>query len=273
MKFKLFILLLPFLLSACEKNSDYSGLSQNDFLKKTRNDEYITAQYSYNQDNLIDEVNSTLFYRKFHYNSKGKLIKEEVAISPDSYSSTMPAGGFSHEFVDPEKTGISMYSVYEYNGEGNLIKQLNYVPSEGKDDLRSIQTFEYDKNNRISKVLMHDDNEVLTQFSTYIYDTKGNVIENNSYSYLFIPAGTGPKHLSRAEFEYDSYNNPYAVFYQSGRPGMNSNPNNIIKIRSYNILNTPGINDINETTIEYQYNHITRYPIRVINGEEFIYDK
>jgi hypothetical protein len=273
MKFKLFILLLPFLLSACEKNGDYSGLSQNDFLKKTRSDEYITAQYSYNQDNLIDEVNSIFFYRKFHYNSKGKLIKEEVAISPDSYSSTMPAGGFSHEFVDPQKTGISMYSVYEYNKEGNLIKQLNYVPTDGQDELRSIQTFDYDIDNRISKVLMHDGNEVLTQYSTYIYDSRGNVTEKNSYSYLFFPEGTGPIHLSRAEFEYDSFNNPYAVFYQSGRPGIHTNPNNIIKNRTYNLLKTPGIDEINESTIEYQYNHITRYPVRVINGEEFIYDR
>lgn len=273
MKFKLFILLLPLLFIACEKNGDYSGLSQNDFLKKTRNDEHITAQYSYNQDNLISEVNSTIFYRKFHYNSKGKLIKEEVAISPDSYSSTMPAGGFSHEFVDPEKTGISMYSVYEYSIDGKLIKQLNYVPSEGQDDLRSILTFEYDKNDRISKVLMHDDNEVLTQYSTYIYDSKGNVIEKNSYTYLFIPAGPGPKHLSRAEYEYDTYKNPYSVFYQSGWPGLHTNPNNIIKIRTYNLFSIPGIDDNNESTIEYRYNQITRYPVKVINGEEFIYDK
>jgi hypothetical protein len=38
---------------------------QNDFLKKIKNGEYIVAQYSYNQDNLINEVNSTSFYRKF----------------------------------------------------------------------------------------------------------------------------------------------------------------------------------------------------------------
>ncbi len=273
MKSKLFFLLFAILLTGCEKNNDYNGRTVNDYLKKTRNVEYITAEYSYNQDNLIDELNSTLFYRKFHYNNKGKLIKEEVAISPDSYSSTMPVGGFSHEFVDPEKTGISMYSVYEYNGEGNLIKKLNYFPAVRQDELRSIQTFEYDKDNRISKVLLHDSKEVLTQYSTYIYDNNGNVKEHNSYSYLFIPAGTGPTHLSRAEFEYDSYNNPYSVFYQTGWPGIHTNPNNIIKIRTYNLLNTPGIDDINETNIEYQYNHITRYPERVINGEEFIYDK
>lgn len=244
---------------------------QNDFLKKIKNGGYIVAKYTYNQKNLINEVNSTSFYRKFHYDNSNKLIKEEIAISPDSFSSSMPAG-MTHEFVDPDKTGISMYTLYEYNDNGNLSKQLNYVPSKGKDELRSIRTFEYDSNNRISKVLLHDGNEVITQFSTFLYDNNGNVIEENSYSYLFIPAGTGPIHLSKGTFEYDSYINPYSVFKQTGRPRINSNPNNIIKIKTYNLVNTPGIPDFTESEIEYEYNSETGYPIKVINGEEFIYE-
>jgi hypothetical protein len=246
--------------------------SQNNFLKKIKNGEYISAQYSYNQDNLIYEVNSTSFYRKFHYDNSNRLIKEEVAISPDSFSSSMPTG-MTHEFVDPDKTGICMYSIYEYNDNGNLSKQLNYVPSNGQDELRSIRTFEYDSNNRISKVLLHDGDEVLTQYSTFLYDNNGNVIEENSYSYLFIPAGTGPTHLSKTTFEYDSYINPYSVFKQTGRPGTTSNPNNIIKIKTYNLEHTPGIDDFYESEITYQYNDQTRYPVKVVNGEEFIYEE
>jgi hypothetical protein len=245
--------------------------SQNNYLKKIKQGEYITAQYTYNQDNLISEVNSTSFYRKFYYDNSNKLIKEEVAISPDSFSSSMPAG-MTHEFVDPDKTGISMYSIFEYNNNGNLSRQLNYIPSKGQDELRSICSFEYDSNNRISKVLLQDGNAVLTQFSTFIYDNNGNVIEKNSYSYLFIPAGTGPTHLSKGTFEYDSYVNPYSVFKHTGRPGIHSNPNNIIKTKSYNYVLTPGIDDIQESTTAYQYNYETGYPVKVINGEEFIYD-
>jgi hypothetical protein len=244
---------------------------QNDFLKKIKNGEYIVAQYSYNQDNLINEVNSTSFYRKFHYDNSNKLIKEEIAISPDSFSSSMPTS-MTREFVDPDKTGISMYIVFEYNDNGNLSRQLNFVPSNGQDELRSIRTFEYDSNNRISKVLLHNGSEVITQFSTFLYDNNGNVIEENSYSYLFIPAGTGPTHLSKGTFEYDSYINPYSVFKQTGRPGINSNPNNIIKIKTYNLVNTPGIPDFTESEIEYEYNSETGHPIKVINGEEFIYE-
>jgi hypothetical protein len=245
--------------------------SQNNYLKKIKQGEYITAQYTYNQDNLILEVNSTSFYRKFHYDNSNKLIKEEVAISPDSFSSSMPAG-MTHEFVDPDKTGISMYSIFEYNENGYLSRQLNYIPSNRQDELRSIRSFEYDSNNRISKVLLQDGNSVVTQFSTFNYDNIGNVIEENSYSYLFIPAGTGPTHLSKVTFEYDSYINPYSVFKHTGRPGINSNPNNIIKTKTYNFVLTPGIDDVYESTTAYQYNYETGYPVKVINGEEFIYD-
>ncbi len=240
-------------------------------MKKIKQGEYITAQFTYNHYNLILEVNSTSFYRKFYYDNSNKLIKEEVVISPDSFSSSMPAG-MTHEFVDPYKTGISMYSIFEYNENSYLSRQLNYIPSNGQDELRSICSFEYDSNNRISKVLLQDGNSVVTQFSTYIYDKYGNVLEENSYSYLFIPAGTGPTHLSKVTFEYDSYINPYSVFKHTGRPGINSNPNNIIKTRTYNYALTPGIVDIQESTTAYQYNYETRYPVKVINGEEFIYD-
>jgi hypothetical protein len=268
LRLSLFLGLLA-ILNSCTK--EVLIPTQNDYLKKIKNGEYIVAQYSYNQDNLILEVNSTSFYRKFHYDNSNKLIKEEVAISPDSFSSSMPAG-MTHEFVDPNKTGISMYSIFEYNDNGNLTRQLNYIPSKGQDELRSICSFEYDSNNRISKVLLQDGNAVVTQFSTFIYDNNGNVIEENSYSYVFKPAGIGPTHIHKGTFEYDSYINPYSVFKHSGRPGINSNPNNIIKTKTYNFVLNPGIVDVSESTTAYQYNFETGYPIKVINGEEFIYD-
>lgn len=119
---------------------------------------------------------------------------------------------------------------------------------------------------------MQDRNAVVTQFLTFNYDKNGNVIEENYYSYLFILAGTEPSLLYKGTFEYDSYVNPYSVFRQTGNPGINSNPNNIIKTTTYNFAITPGTVSISESTTEYQYNHKTGYPVKVINGEEFIYD-
>jgi len=261
-------MVLMFSLSSCTKDGYLP--SQNDFLKKVKQGDYIVEEINYNQDNLVSEVNSTLFYRKFYYNKDLKLIKEEVAISPDAASSSIIPGS-THEFVDPKKTGISMYHLYEYDNNGKLTSQLNYIPKDGEDEFRSKRTFEYNDNNLISKDLLYNGDNEVTQFRTYLYDSNGNVIEQNYYSYLFIPSGTGPKHLSKTTYQHDSFSNPYKIFEQSGYPGIYTNKNNIIKTKTVNYDPVPGLPAISESETSYEYNHITGYPIRVINGEEFIY--
>jgi hypothetical protein len=124
----------------------------------------------------------------------------------------------------------------------------------------------------ISKVFLHDSDSIVTQFYTYQYDSNGNVTEENYLTYLFIPEGTGPKLLSTTTFEYDSFLNPYSVFRQSSYPGIHSNRNNIIKTKTHTYEPSPGINEYSESKTEYEYNTLTGYPVRVINGEEFIYD-
>jgi hypothetical protein len=258
------------ILCGCTKDVYLPG--SNNFLKKVKNGGYIVKEISYNQDNLVSEVNSTSFYRRFHYDQNLSLIKEEVAISPDSYSS-LAISGTTHEFVDPDKTGISMYHLYEYDNNGRLIRQLNYIPQDGPDELRSKRTFEYNDNNLICKVLLYNSDNEVTQFSTYQYDSNGNVIEEDYYTWLFIPSGTGPKHLSKLTYEYDSFFNPYKVFEQSGNPGISRNRNNIIKTKTINYDPAPGIDAISESEISYEYNYGTGYPVRVIDGEEFIYEE
>lgn len=264
-----FLLLMTFLLFSCTK--DHFTPGENGYVKKIKNGGYMIAQYTYNQGNLISEVNSTLFYRKFYYNENNKLVKEEVAISPDIYSSSKPSGS-THEFVDHGKTGISMYSIYEYEKNGNLSRQLNYAPINGHYIFRSMRTFEYNENNMISKVLLHNSDSIVTQFYTYHYDSNGNVTKEDYLTYLFITEGTGPKLLISTTFEYDSYLNPYSVFRQSAYPGLYTNSNNIIQTITHNYEPSPGIDEYSETKREYQYNTLTGYPVKVINGEEFIYD-
>jgi len=259
---------LMLILCNCTKDGYFPN--SNGLLKKVKNDGYIVEEISYNNNNLVSEVNGTLFWRKFYYNDN-KLIKQEVAINPNSLSSTAPLSPIQ-DFVDPEKTGISMYNIYEYDDNGLLIRQLNYIPKDGEDKLRSINTFEYNDNYLISKELLHDGDNVVTQFRTYQYDPNGNVIEEDYYTYLFIPEGTGPKHLSKTTFEYDSYLNPYKIFEQSGSPGLYTNLNNIIKTKIINYDPIPGLDAVSISETSYEYNQKTKYPIRVINGEEFIYE-
>ncbi len=263
------LLIMIAIIYGCSKDDYIPG--SNGLLKKIKNGGYIVEEISYNQNNLVSEVNSTAFYRRFHYDQNLKLMKEEVAVSPDSYSSSV-IPGTNHEFVDPEKTGISMYCLYEYDKNGTLTRQSNYIPKDGEDEFRSERTFEYNNNYLISKELLYNSYNEVTQFWTYEYDSKGNVIEEDYYTYLFIPSGTGPKHLSRITYEYDSFFNPYKIFEQSGNPGIFTNRNNIIKTKTINYDPAPGIDAVSESETSYEYNFETGYPVKVINGEEFIYE-
>lgn len=255
-------------LSGCSKDvyqSDSNGL-----LQKIMHNGYVVEEISYNQNKLVNEVHSTSFYRKFHYNQSLKLIREEVAVSPDLFSSSVIPGS-THEFVNPDKTGISMYHLYEYDGSGRLSEQLNYIPKVGNDEFRSKRLFEYNDNNLISKILLYNSDNEVTQFRTYLYDSNNNVIEEDYYTYPNT-AGTGPEHLSKITFEYDSFHNPYKIFEQGGNPGINTNTNNIVKTKTIHYEPAPGVPAYSESTTSYEYNHDTGFPVRVINGEEFIYE-
>jgi hypothetical protein len=254
------LLIMIAIIYGCSKDDYIPG--SNGLLKKIKNAGYIVEEISYNQNNLVSEVNSTVFYRRFHYDQN---------LKPDSYSSSV-IPGTNHKFVDPEKTGISMYCLYEYDKKGTLTKQLNYIPKDGEDEYRSKRTFEYNDNNLISKELLFNSDNEVTQFRTYQYDSNGNVIEEDYYTYLFIPSGAGPKHLSRITYEYDSFFNPYKIFEQSGNPGIFTNRNNIIKTKTINYDPAPGIDAVSESETSYEYNFETGYPVKVINGEEFIYE-
>lgn len=262
-------LALLLLTISCTREDYYPADNWN--LKKVKQEGHIVEEITYNRSNLVSEVNGIHFWKKFHYNELNQLTKEEVSMNPNSLSSSRPVNP-TDVFVDPIKAGISMYSLFEYNIDGLLIEQKNYVPKDGQDELRSIVTYEHNDQDLISRVLMHNNDAEVTQFRTYKYDSKGNVTEEDYYTYNFNPEGTGPRHLNRTNFEYDTYYNPYKIFEQSGSPGIFSNLNNITKTTTIHFEPMNGIPPVYTSTISYEYDETTRYPVRVINGEEFIYE-
>lgn len=265
------VLIAAFMLTITGCSDDQGLADTGRLLKKIRYDGYIIEEISYDQNMLVDQVYSTSFYRRFHYNQDLKLIKEEVAVSPDLFSSSVIPGS-THEFVDPDKTGISMYHLYEYDGSGRLSVRLNYIPKVGNDELRSKSMFEYNDNNLISKILLYNSDNEVTQFRTYLYDSNNNVIEEDYYTYLFITSGAAPEQVAKITYEYDSFHNPFKIFEQGGNPGINTNTNNIIKTKTVHYESAPGIPAVSETTTSYEYNLETGFPVRVINGEEYIYE-
>lgn len=253
---------------SCTK--DEFTANSNIFLTGIKVNGDTIEKISYNKDNLVDEVNSTYVYRKFYYNDNLKLIREEGAVSAAGLlSSSIPVQ--SHEFIDPEKTGITYYYDFELNNKGYPIKTLNYFKINGVFELRSMRSFEYNENNQIMKAILHDRNGVVTQYYTYLYDKNGNVLEEKNYSYLLVAEGNAPKLTMTNTFKYDSYNNPFNVFSQTASPGINTNTNNIIKTISCNYIDTPASPKYSESGYVFEYNLRTGYPVRLKDGEEYIY--
>jgi hypothetical protein len=254
---------------SCKKNE--SNFSPNGLLKKVIVDGNTREEFIYNSDKMIEVVNSTMLYRKYIYDQENRLVKEELAMNPNAISSSVHLAS-TQEFVDPNKTGITMFLLFKYDPSGNLSRQLAYVPLDGRFEFRSMRKYEYD-NNKISKVLMHDSDSTLTQYVTYKYDSRGNVTEENGYSYLFLPSGAEPAHLYKATFGYDNYLNPFSIFSNTGSPGIYSNINNIIKMVSVSYQDVPGLDNQSQTDYLYEYDPELHYPVKSSDGSEFVYDK
>jgi hypothetical protein len=264
------LVIIIFTFQGCTKKEDIS--TPNNLLKKVVVNGYTTEEYTYNSQNMIAVVNSTMLYRKFHYDSSDRLVKEELALNPNSMSSSMSVASM-HDFVNPAKTGITMYLLYKYGPSGNVSRQLAYVTSNGKFEFRSMRTYEYNDNNKVLKILLQDSDSTITQSITYQYDNNGNVSEENGYSYIVPPISSEPTHLYKSNFEYDTYLNPYSIFSNTVSPGIYTNINNIIKITSISYLDAPGVSNPEQTVFNYEYDPDLRYPVRSSDGSEYIYDK
>lgn len=260
------LMIIPFV--GCTKDelpSDKNGL-----LKEVISDGSTIEKYTYNEYNLLSEAISTYFWMKYYYNKDNQLVREEIGVDPDIYSSSLPVKPHD-ELVDPTKVDISMFTIYNYDNNGRLIKTLHYIPGKSQVELRSSRTFEYNDKNLIYKEILHNGSDEVTQFRIYNYDNNGNVIEEDYYSYLFIQDQSSPKHLLKTTYEYDSYFNPYRIFKQIGRPGVYTNLNNILKTEVFNYDPSPGIDSISIFENSFEYNSSTGYPIKTDKGIEYIY--
>ncbi len=261
------LLIIP--LTGCTRYEQPSD--NNGFLKEVVSDDSPIERYTYNERNLVSEASSTYFWMKYYYNEVNQLVREEIGVDPDIYSSSLPLKPHN-ELADPTKVDISMFTVYNYDGHGRLTETLNYIPGKGQVELRSSRTFEYNDKDLIYKELLHNGSNEVTQFRTFVYDNNGNVTEEDYYSYLFIQGQPSPKHMSKTTYEYDAYLNPYAIFSQTGRPGKYTNLNNIIRTTVINYDPPQGIDSISLSEFTFEYNSSTGYPIRSDKGLEYIYE-
>jgi hypothetical protein len=191
--------------------------------------------YYYNSSNKIIKIESSdgtgLEGRsEFYYDDKKNLIKEDV---------------YHTYYGGPEY----YYLIHKYNDNNILQRTLAYlfVGVEAY-EFRSITDYEYDPNNRIILVRLHDTSGTETQHWELFYDSIGNVAEIKQYF--------GDKLIFDDSYEYDNKNNPLkltSVHIES----QNLSPNNVLKHtqRNFNIINADYIH-----VYKYIYNE-NNYPI------------
>lgn len=269
MKLKLFYISLIScsILLSCEKDWQSIDDPGTPLLRMVLADNEPFYVYSYNETNLITEEKSKLHYTKHTYNNKNQLISTDYYLDEGMFSSDSRVAQASWnrtEWVNPDNTGKSSFKTFEYNDYGQLVKSTIYRPFNNPSD---VSRYTYDENNRINRMTFYDGDNI-SGYIDYLYDGQGNLIRQRHY---YVPS-TGIAELwTTTEYEYDNMKNPYRTFRKLMTPGINTNPNNIIK-ETYTIHFEVDqwTKKVQITETSYDYNN-KGYPIRVNGDVEYVY--
>lgn len=262
-----FLIVALFLFTSCDKGLTRVIIKSGDFsIKSVFADGKTVQKFIYNKSGKIEESQSFYFFNKYTYDNNNRLVKQEVAVDPNIYSSSMHV---KSELMTSQNSTFTGYYIYEYNSDGKLVTQRNYSKSGEKFEYVSKITLEY-SGSHIVKRNIHGTANSITQFYAYEYDSKGNVINEKYYSFLFV-SSSEPKLIRETSFIYDDKNNPFKIFLDLGIPGIYTNTNNIIETSSVLYENVPGVDKYSTSRTTYEYNQ-KGFPILVNQTEEYIYD-
>ncbi len=226
----------------------------------------VIEKFIYNDENKIIEDQSFYFCNKYIYDNNGQLIKQEIAIDPAIYSSTFH---IKSELMTSQNSTFTANSIFEYNTDGKLLRQKYYIKKNDQFEYTSMISLEY-VGDRIVKYNLQNEQNIVTQFYTYEYDGKGNVLNEKQYSYLFA-VGSKPNLIRETSFKYDDKNNPFKIYKHLGHPGIYTNTNNVTESNSVLYEEVPGTDKFSTSKTTYEYNR-NGYPIKVNNDEEYKYD-
>lgn len=230
------------------------------------------SRFLYNSSGKISESQSLIFYERFTYDKMNRLVKAEKAADPLLLSSSYQAWASKTELMSANNCEISQYDIFIYDHSGQLTSIENYNKKDGNFSYGSKRTFEYE-GDRIVKMNYHLKNGEINNFNVYAYDKSGNVISEKYYynNYLGTPKLTLS---SETTFKYDTMNNPFRIFNETGYPGLYSNPNNVVETTSISYSNVPGFEKPNISKSSYEYNR-NGYPVKVTDDSnsfwEYIY--
>lgn len=258
-----FATLFILLFNSCEKEKDlvYEDYQSSTLLRQIGTSEIDMQIITYYNTGKVFEHLLRFGYNKYIYNDQNQLDRINIAMALNPLSCAIIPGASFDEGDDPRKAKIGQYSDFKYSKEGVLERTNHYYINDDTPQLMSYEVFVF-QNEEVVRINMFNPQDELTQYRTYLYDDKGNVLEEE-YHFLMIDAEASLQ--SRTIFEYDDKINPFQVFSVTGGPGRYSNKNNITKQITYNTGEEQPY--VQENT--YEYNDLG-YPVKV-NNVDYIY--
>ena len=258
-----YLVLMAMVLS-CTKESIVQNSMDSKRIKNHLVDGKIVSTNIYDDAGRMVEVNSTVFYVGYSYDSNNRLAKLESAfdLSPGSglssiYFPNMPER--PKVFMTSQNSTVDRYDLYRWDKKGRLskIECFQKNPNNGKFECTSVSDYEYDGS--VTKMKSYNEKGELFQYDVtyHTYDHRGNLTNEKTLT----ETGLLKQEIS---YKYDEFKNPLRGLCFFGIPGEFSNVNNIIEksitFSYYDEYIT------NKTTYAYQYDD-DGYPIKVITEE------
>jgi len=223
-------------------------------------------EYVYNDANLMTAERTKFHYTRHNYDEKNQLISSEFYIDPamwSSSSSVVEEAMNRKEWVDPSNTEKSLTIEFEYDNNGLLTRTEYSRPSVTNSEFSE---FEWE-NGRITRKTMYW-NAAVSGYIDYFYDTEGNHIRQERYH---VPDNGIPVWSTTTEFEFDNKHNPFQSFWRLTTPGINTNPNNIMKeTYTLHFEVDQWTQKVQVTQYHYEYNQ-QGYPVKVNGDLEYVY--
>ena len=274
-KYQFICLICSFILLtiSCSDHNDFEKMEVISFgIKEIISQGKTHSRFLYNSSGKISESQSLIFYERFTYDKMNRLVKAENAADPSLLSSSYQPWADKTELMSANNCEISQYELFIYDQSGKRTSIENYNKKNGNFTYGSKKTFEYE-GDRVVKMNYHQNNGEINAFNVYTYDTGGNIASEVYYSNNYQGASK-PTRIYETKFKYDSKNNPFYIFKETGDPGLYTNPNNIIETTSISYTDVPGFENPTIAKTSYEYNR-NGYPVKVTDESksfwEYIY--
>lgn len=252
---------------SCKKEVPLSVAKTNTLLLsqiKINNQPYYS--YLYTSGNLISVEKSKYDFTLNNYNDKNQLIRTDYYTNINILSNDLSVCETAlnqKEWFTPDLVNKGGSITYDYNDKNQLVK-ATYTPVSGSSQY---SLFSYGANDLINRQMLYWETNQ-TGYIDYSFDEKGNLIEENLYNL----SSSGVAELSTTtQYTFDDQQNPYKSVSKLMTPGINANPNNIIK-ETYTIHMKAGqgADKVVVTETSYKYNNIG-FPLSKNGNVEYIY--